>query len=171
MSFKGCNPVAPRSSQLHRPGHRITLLTDGLVRFESTHGEPNENDTFEDRSSTFAINRDFPTPKHQLRERDDGGLEVVTDRFHLVWDGKAFSPSGLTVLLRNKGEVVTILARSQDGLLTELGTTNTGWSHVWRYGERHFKMTNLGGTYRTLDRIDGRCELDDGTLSQVGCRQ
>jgi hypothetical protein len=28
-------------------------------------------------------------------------------------------------------------------------------------------MTNLGGTYRTLDRIDGRCELDDGVLSEV----
>jgi hypothetical protein len=51
------------------------------------------------------------------------------------------------------------------------GCQNRGWTHEWRYGERHFKMTNLGGTYRTLDRIDGRCELDDGVLSEVGTTQ
>ncbi len=49
-----------------------------------------------------------------------------------------------------------------------IGWDNRGWTHEWRYGDRHFKMTNLGGTYRTLDRIDGRCDLGDGILSQVG---
>lgn len=44
---------------------------------------------------------------------------------------------------------------------------NRGWTHIWQYGERHEKMTNLGGTYRTLDGIDGRCDLGDGILSQV----
>jgi hypothetical protein len=28
-------------------------------------------------------------------------------------------------------------------------------------------MTNLGGTFRTLDNVDGRCELEQGILSQV----
>jgi hypothetical protein len=45
------------------------------------------------------------------------------------------------------------------------GWENKGWTHEWRYGDRHFKMTNLGGTYRTLDRIDGRCDLGDGIVS------
>jgi hypothetical protein len=43
-----------------------------------------------------------------------------------------------------------------------------GWTNVWRYGDTtNYKLTNLGGTFRTLDQIDGRCELDNGILSQV----
>lgn len=48
------------------------------------------------------------------------------------------------------------------------GTGNTGWTNVWRYGDKtNYHMTNLGGTFRTLDNVDGRCELDHGILSQV----
>lgn len=44
-----------------------------------------------------------------------------------------------------------------------------GWTHVWRWGDTsNYKSTNLGGTFRTLDRIDGRCELDNGILSEYG---
>jgi hypothetical protein len=48
------------------------------------------------------------------------------------------------------------------------GTGNTGWTNVWRYGDKtNYHMTNLGGTFRTLDNVDGRCELEQGILSQV----
>jgi hypothetical protein len=59
---------------------------------------------FEDRASTFAINRDLPTPDFQLLRKEGGAIEIVTERLHLLWDGKDFSPSSLHVLLRNKGE-------------------------------------------------------------------
>jgi hypothetical protein len=49
-----------------------------------------------------------------------------------------------------------------------LGTGNTGWTNVWRYGDKtNYHMTNLGGTFRTLDNVDGRCELEQGILSKV----
>ena len=49
-----------------------------------------------------------------------------------------------------------------------IGTGNTGWTNVWRYGDKtNYHMTNLGGTFRTLDNVDGRCELEQGILSQV----
>lgn len=49
-------------------------------------------------------------------------------------------------------------------------SANRGWTHIWQYGDKHEKLTNLGGTYRTLDGIDGRCDLGDGILSEVGER-
>lgn len=43
-----------------------------------------------------------------------------------------------------------------------------GWTHIWRYGDKNnAQWSNLGGTYRTLDEVDGRCQLDTGILSQV----
>lgn len=44
-----------------------------------------------------------------------------------------------------------------------------GWTNVWRYGDSsNYKLSNLGGTARTLDLIDGRCPLENGILSQYG---
>lgn len=51
------------------------------------------------------------------------------------------------------------------------GGGNTGWSNVWRYGDdSNTHWSNLGGTFRTLDEVNGRCKLDDGILSQVRTR-
>lgn len=56
----------------------------------------------------------------------------------------------------------------RDGSLTPSGDGNTGWSNVWRYGDdSNHHWSNLGGTFRTLDNVNGRCKLDDGVLSQV----
>lgn len=93
------SPTAPSASQVKTATHRLTVLTDGLIRFESA-----PDGKFEDRASTFAINRDLPTPDFQLLRKEEGSIEIVTDRLHLLWDGKDFSPSSLHVLLRNKGE-------------------------------------------------------------------
>ena len=92
-------PVARQGSVVQTATQRITLLTDGLVRFETS-----PNGKFEDRASTFAINRDLPIPKFDLIQRDGDKVEIVTDRFHLLWTGEAFSPTSLHVMLRDKGE-------------------------------------------------------------------
>lgn len=58
--------------------------------------------------------------------------------------------------------------RDSEALEITIGTGNTGWTNVWRYGDKtNYHMTNLGGTFRTLDNVDGRCELEQGILSQV----
>lgn len=91
-------PIAPSSSILLGPNYRITILTDGLIRYEWS-----DDGKFEDRASTFAINRNLPTPKFELIEREDH-LSVITDRFQLYYNRKDFSPSGLVVVLRTNGE-------------------------------------------------------------------
>lgn len=91
-------PVAPKESQIVSGNSRMTLLADGLVRFENT-----EDGQFEDRASTFAINRDLPTPKFDCTKRDDGSMEIVTDRLFIQWTGAAFGPNSLLVTLRKKG--------------------------------------------------------------------
>lgn len=169
-SFKP-TPLAPVESQITSKTSRITILTDGLIRLESA-----PDGVFEDRASTFAINRDLPVPKFQVIRKDQGAVEIITSRFHLLWTGKDFAPTSLHVLLRDKGEWAISLIRRLSIESVELpvfeqtdevGWANKGWTHEYRYGDRHFKMTNLGGTYRTLDRIDGRVELEDGILSEA----
>lgn len=92
-------PVAPAASQIVCGHQRMTLLTDGLIRLETT-----SDGQFEDRASTFAINRDLPTPKFDLVKRDNGSMEIVTDRVFIQWTGEAFGPNSLLVTLRKKGE-------------------------------------------------------------------
>jgi alpha-glucosidase (family GH31 glycosyl hydrolase) len=72
-------------------------------------------------------------------------LEVVTERFRLVYDRGPFSPAGLSVAAR--GNV-------------------SNYHSVWRYGGE--PLRNLGGTARTLDDADGRIPLEDGVLSRWG---
>lgn len=40
------------------------------------------------------------------------------------------------------------------------------WGSEWRYGER--LIGKLGGTARTLEDIDGRCDLGNGVVSRNG---
>jgi hypothetical protein len=93
-------PVAPTGSQIISGNQRMTILTDGLLRLETT-----QDGKFEDRASTFAINRELPTPKFDLTKRDDGSMEIVTDRLFIQWTGEAFGPTSLMVTLRRKGEL------------------------------------------------------------------
>ncbi|KAJ8098003.1 glycoside hydrolase [Lipomyces tetrasporus] len=119
--------------------YRLTVLTDGIVRFEWA-----PDGVFEDRASTFAINRDLPTPKFRVVDHDDQGLEIITNRFHLYYDKKPFSASGLTAQVLGK---------------------ITNYRSLWRFGEA---VTDLGGTARTLDEADGRIPLGPGILSRSG---
>lgn len=133
------DPVAESGSIIQGPKHRFTLINEFVIRYEWA-----EDGVFEDRPSTFAINRRFPTPEHQIHETDDL-LEIHTPLCHVSYDKKRFSTNGLTASFTSK---------------------TTKWGVEWRYGED--SGLNLGGTARTLDGVDGRCDMGMGILSKDG---
>jgi alpha-glucosidase (family GH31 glycosyl hydrolase) len=128
-------PVAHPEALVAGDKYRFTVLTDGLLRFEWA-----EDGHFEDRASTFAINRELAVPDFYVWDRGDL-LEIVTKRFHVVYNKKKFSAEGFVV--QAKGSVAA----------------------KWTYGQ---KLSNLGGTTRTLDTVNGRTELGPGVLSREG---
>jgi alpha-glucosidase (family GH31 glycosyl hydrolase) len=131
-------PIADPRAVVVGPTYRITVLTDGLVRLEHS-----PDGVFEDRASTFALHRELPVPEFRVIESPTH-VEVVTARFHLVYDRQPFSTSGLS--------------------LAVLGGISS-YHSVWRYGE---DATDLGGTARTLDLADGAIPLEPGVVSRRG---
>lgn len=125
------NPKSVVKGQGHKGHYRFSVLTDKLVRFEWS-----EDGGFEDRASTTAFFRSFPTPEFKVDDNKDK-LEIVTKYFHLTYDKNEFSSSGLTVKAAND---------------------------VWHYNGKSYG--DLGGTARTLDRADGRIPLEPGVLSR-----
>ncbi|KAK3399729.1 glycosyl hydrolases family 31-domain-containing protein [Sordaria brevicollis] len=129
------DPVAKPESVVKGQGHkghyRFSILTDKLVRFEWS-----EDGGFEDRASTTAFFRSFPTPEFKVDD-DKDKLEIVTKYFHLTYNKSEFSFSGLTVKAGND---------------------------IWHYDGKSYG--DLGGTARTLDRADGRIPLEPGILSR-----
>jgi len=111
--------------------YRFTVLTERLLRFEWS-----KDGGFEDRVSTFALFRWFETPQYQIVDKKDS-LQIITDFFHLTYDKKKFSSSGLTVKVGND---------------------------VWSYDGNCYG--DLGGTTRTLDGAYGRVKLEPGVLSR-----
>jgi alpha-glucosidase (family GH31 glycosyl hydrolase) len=136
-------PIASQNAIVSGPHYRFTILTDRLIRYEWSH-----DGKFEDRASTFAINRELSVPKFQVVDRSDE-LEIINEHFHLSYDKKRFSPSGL---------------------LCSFSSKITLWGAQWRYGLEaiHGSRENLGGTARTLDEVDGRCDMGHGVLSTFG---
>lgn len=131
-------PAADASAVIAGDRYRITVLTDGLVRLEYA-----PDGRFEDRASTFAVNRALPVPDFRVLE-SGGHLEVITARFRLTYDGGPFSTSGLSLAVRG-------------GI--------SSYHSVWRYGAA---ADDLGGTARTLDGVDGAVELEPGVVSRNG---
>ena len=139
------NPLAKPENIIQGEHYRITLLTQSLVRLEySPEGH------FVDEATQSVINRDFPKVDFTCKETDEE-LEIRTEYFQLNYDKKEFSEKGLSCLA---------LKVEAEGA--------TGWNRTpWRYGE---KERTLKGTTRTLDTVDGACELDEGLLSVFkGC--
>ncbi|OAQ96755.1 hypothetical protein LLEC1_01423 [Akanthomyces lecanii] len=96
---------------------------------------------FEDRPSAFAASRhQCSVPDYRLVESDHS-IEIFTERFHLTYNKAKFTPEGLFVRVYG-----------------HLGT-------AWRYGEVH---ETLGGTYRTLDGVNGRVQFEPGVASRYG---
>ncbi|HIU57321.1 MAG TPA: DUF5110 domain-containing protein [Candidatus Ornithomonoglobus merdipullorum] len=116
--------------------YRFTVLTPALIRLEYS-----ENGCFEDRATQLAVNRFFDVPDFHVIE-NDGCLRIRTDCMELVYHGGQFSEYTLTARFRG-----------------EKGRNE----HVWRYGA---SCSNMGGTARTLDNVDGECELEEGIMSR-----
>lgn len=134
-----CEPVANPASVVAGPTYRFTLLSDTVLRYEWA-----EDGVFEDRASAFAINRNFPTPEYTVHDSDNL-LEIRSRNFYITYDKKRFSRSGFTIGFASK---VTL------------------WGVDWHFGEK--ALHNLGGTARTLDEVNGRCDMGDGILSRSG---
>ncbi|KAL1892384.1 hypothetical protein Sste5346_007122 [Sporothrix stenoceras] len=140
-----CDPVADAAATVTGPQYRFTLLGDFVLRYEWA-----ADGVFEDRASTFALNRRFSPPKFTVNDNDIQ-LEIVAPKFHLRYDKKKFSANGLHVTFSFGGEKVTL------------------WGSEWRFNNNNDKDSgNLGGTARTLDEVDGRCDVGQGILSRSG---
>ncbi len=99
------------------------------------------NGRFEDRASQSVFFRDFPKVDFTVSQ-NNGKLTVDTSALRLTYsEGKMFAEETLQIAL--KGEP----------------------GSCWHYGER---AENLGGTYRTLDQVNGETALDDGVCSRYG---
>ena len=131
------NPMPAEGAVIRGEGWRVTVLTDRLLRLEF---EPGGN--FCDTATQTVINRVFPLPDFRA-ETKNGWLTVETDALRLQYDGKPFSPEGLSVTLKGQYAV---------------------YASVWHYGETG---RNYKGTARTLDEADGEIELSDGVLEQT----
>ncbi|MGN0354446.1 MAG: TIM-barrel domain-containing protein [Muricoprocola sp.] len=127
------SPKCREASVVKGEKYRITVLTEGLLRLEYS-----ESGKFVDEATQTVWNRDFETPEYLVKD-EDGQLEIITSRLHLIYNKKKFSSHGLSI----KGQ--TRLA--------------------WYYGE---EKDNLGGTVRTLDEVDGACPLENGIMSKSG---
>src|SRR5699024_1203983 len=118
----------------------ITVLTKSLVRLEYS-----PDGIFTDAPTQTVLNRNFPQVSFEVRETPEE-LEIRTEYFQLNYDKKEFTSHGLSCYA--------------------LGMPG-GNRNAWRYGA---KNENLKGTARTLDNVNGACELEDGILSLwCGC--
>lgn len=131
-------PKASQENIIQGEKYRITMLTDGLVRLEYS-----EDGIFEDRATQMVFNRNFPATEYRIIRTKDG-IEIHTERIHLIYNEKEFSKNGLSIQV--KGNM-------------------SAYHSIWRYSE---PLTDLGGTARTLDEADGSVELDHGVVSRNG---
>ncbi|GEP19308.1 glycoside hydrolase family 31 protein [Pediococcus argentinicus] len=121
--------------------YRFTVLTNKLLRLEYS-----ESGQFEDRTTKVIQNRDFDNPDFDvIRDHAGHQLEIVTDSFHLYYEGGKFSND--TLFIDAKYNFETYYSR-------------------WYFGEKIEK--NLKGTARTLDKADGEIPLEDGLMTKGG---
>ena len=133
-------PQACPENMIQGEHYRITVLTKSLVRLEYS-----PDGIFTDAPTQTVLNRNFPQVPFEVRETPEE-LEIRTEYFQLNYDKKEFTSHGLSCYA--------------------LGMPG-GNRNAWRYG---VKNENLKGTARTLDNVNGACELEDGILSLwCGC--
>ncbi|AZZ38544.1 glycoside hydrolase [Acidipropionibacterium jensenii] len=150
-------PDSAAASLLQGEHYRLTPLTPRVIRLEwSPSGH------FEDRPTTFALNRDLPAFDYQVLPTDTG-LRIVTDYYVLDYGRGPFTTNGLSAAVRG-------------------GISN--YHSVWRYKQdlslpSHRRLTktghpfpeldgNMGGAARTLDVADGPVDLEPGVVSELG---
>jgi alpha-glucosidase (family GH31 glycosyl hydrolase) len=133
------DPVAdPRAVITHRQA-RFTVLTPSIIRMEWS-----PTAQFEDRASYAVINRLLPVPRFEITRESNRLIEIETDNLVLTYvpDDRKFSRRNLTVRVKSMNDA------------------------VWRPGMR--ATGNLGGTTRTLDGVDGACDVEPGLISRDG---
>ena len=131
-------PVCRPENVVQGETYRFTVLTDGLIRLEY-----DEQGQFEDRATQTVLNRDFEAVDFTTKETEDE-LQIFTKRVHLIYNKKEFTSFGLSIQV--------------------LGNISN-YHSIWHYGE---EPEDLLGTARTLDRVDGACELEHGLVSRFG---
>ncbi len=96
---------------------------------------------FEDRASQSVFFRSFPKVDFEY-SLENGILRLETADLRLCYKaGAEFSADTLSVSLKNEPAA------------------------AWHYGE---SVENLGGTYKTLDGVNGAVDLEDGVCSRYG---
>lgn len=138
------HPVACKENVIQGERYRITVLTSRLLRLEYS-----DDGVFNDAATQTVLNRDFPKTEYQLKDTEEE-LQLITEHLQLNYDKKEFTSHGLS------GKC--------------LGMKNTFFSKTWHFGEKEGEglFGNLKGTARTLDDVNGACELENGILSRVG---
>lgn len=139
------HPAACAGNIIQGDRYRITVLTTRLIRLEYS-----EDGVFNDAATQTVLNRDFPETVYQLKETEEE-LELRTEHLQLNYDKQTFTSHGLSCKC--------------------LGVKAAYFSRTWHYGEKEEKggpAVNLKGTARTLDMVNGACELEDGILSRAG---
>ena len=131
-------PAARQENIIQGERYRITVLTAGLLRLEYS-----EEGAFENRATQTVLNRDFAPAAFTLRETEDE-LQIFTDRLHVIYNKKEFTSWGLSIKV--------------------LGNISN-YRSIWHHGE---DFEELGGTARTLDRVNGACPLERGLMSKNG---
>lgn len=131
-------PCALASNIVQGKNYRITVLTAGLLRLEYS-----ADGVFEDRATQMAFFRDFPHSSYRVI-RTETGIEIHTDRIHMTYNEEEFSAHGLSISV--KGNL-------------------TLYHSVWHYGD---EVHDLGGTARTLDKVNGPTPLEHGIISRFG---
>lgn len=132
------NPVAHKDNIIMGEKYRITVLTDCLLRFEYS-----EEGSFEDRATQTVLNRDFSSVAYTCSDNEQA-LVITTKKLMVTYNKKPFH---------------------KDGLQVKLYGDMYGYGEALNYGD---KPGNLFGTARTLDGINGACELGDGLMSYQG---
>ncbi|WP_442856393.1 TIM-barrel domain-containing protein [Butyrivibrio sp. WCE2006] len=113
-------------------------MTDRLIRLEYA-----ENGVFEDRLSKTVVNRNFPEVRYS-EKKTETGIEIETDSLIIRYDEQPFSTDGLSIELKDSGNV---------------------WHYSITYGNSD---KNLFGTARTLDGCDGGLWLEEGIFGRRG---
>ncbi len=139
--MKSGSSICMEENRIEGTHYRISVLTDGLIRLEYS-----EDGQFEDRPTQVVWNRDFPAAEFET-ERSTGAVRITTRRICLKYNGKSFSPEGLSITVTGDDRFP----------YREYG--------IWYFGET---PEDLGGTARTLDGADGPCPLGYGILSREG---
>lgn len=128
-------PVSDVKAVVQGGNYRFTVLTDRLMRLEYS-----KDGKFEDRATQTVVNRNFEAPEFSVTERN-GSIKILTECMELTYHGGEFT---------------------QNSLSARFAGNNGDTRYEWHYCENQY---NLKGTARTLDTIDGECELENGIMS------